>query len=156
MKVINRFFSCSIAHIIVILIHVAQLQNDNNFAEFEASTVGWLRSKVHSVDDYTRFYRGPYEGNSEVTISPKHLELSLRIRRFDNMIYTYYKEPGGANGWVDIGQPLAIPLESQSVPLQFGYRVKKERRAHHHFSVITKKIAGGTPLPIPTRSIAQK
>ena len=38
-----------------------------------------------------------------------------------------------------------------NIPLQFGFRVAKEWKQYHHFTVSARKLAGGPPLPIPTR-----
>lgn len=127
------------------------LQNDEGFADFKAATVGWLQSKIGGSavgSTNTWFYWGsqgenPPYGTSTPT---QHLELSLRIRRFEGKIETYYKAPG-ASDWTLLGQPLNIPLAANA-PLQAGFRIKKEYRAYHNFKVTTKKRAGGPALPI--------
>ncbi len=116
------------------------LQTDNNFGEFEAATVGYLRSKVFTTMDHTWFYCGTGEVSQGTSTSTKYLELSLRIRRLNNTIYAYYKAPG-SDTWVDIKLPMAIPQSLHGVPLQFGFRVKKEYKTHHNFSVHAKKLA---------------
>jgi len=126
------------------------LQTDNDIGKFLNLTVGYLKSKVFTTLDHTWFSCGTAEISQSSSISTKHLELGLRIRRFNNTIYTYYKVPDGE--WEDIEEPMPLAQSMHDVPVQFGFRVKKEYNAHHNFSVRTTKIAGGPPLPIPTKA----
>lgn len=128
------------------------LQPDNDISEFLNATVGRLKSKVHTTLDHTWFYRGTAapETSQSHSIPTKYLELSLRIRRYNNTIYTYYKIPGGLE-WAQIQQPMSIPEAMHDIPLQFGFRIKKEWQQYHYFAVGARKLAGGPPLPIPTK-----
>ena len=126
------------------------LQSDNDFANFTALIAGFLKSKIHTTLDYTWFYSGTKEASGSDSTA-KHLRLSLRIRRLNNTIYSYFQEPSDQN-WQQIGSPLALPSPMHDAPLQFGYRVKKEWQVHHNFTVRAQKLAGGSPLPIPTRA----
>lgn len=127
------------------------LQSDNDFADFTALIAGSVKSKIHTTLDYTWFYAGTKEASGSHFTTAKHLQLSLRIRRFENEIYSYFQVPGDQN-WQQIGSPLILPSSMHDVPLQFGYRVKKEWQVHHEFTVRAQKLAGGPPLPIPTRA----
>ena len=127
------------------------LQNDNDFGDFTASTVGYFKSKVYTIgEQYTWFDSGTSESTHSSSTNTKHLELSLRIRRLENQIYTYYKVPG-SDAWVHEGQAMDIPEALQDVPVQFGFRVKKGWRMYHQFSVQAFQQAGGSPLSIATR-----
>ena len=127
------------------------LQSDNNFANFTALIAGSVKSKIHTTLNYTWFYAGTKEASGSASTAAKHLQLSLRIRRLNNEICTYFRVPGDQN-WQQIGSPLILPSSMHDVPLQFGYRVKKEWQVHHNFTVRAQKLAGGPSLPIPTRT----
>jgi len=71
-----------------------------------------------------------------------YFDLSLRLRRLDNAIHTYYKVPDG--DWVEIGQPTPLPQEMQNVPLQFGCRVKKEWKTNHQFTLTATNLGAAT------------
>ena len=73
-----------------------------------------------------------------------YFDLTLRLRRLDNVIHTYYKVPDG--DWVEIGQPTPLAQEIHNVPLHFGCRVKKEWKTNHQFTLTaTKMSAPSTP-----------
>ena len=98
-----------------------------------------------SGNDHTYFYGS----NGVGSVAGGQFDLSLRLRRLNNVLHSYYKVPGG--DWVEIGTSVAVSQEYQDVPIQFGFRVKKEWRAYHKFSVVKIQRSGGPPLPIPTK-----
>ncbi len=127
---------------------------ENNFADFEAKTVGYLNPKVHTnLDgtlDYTWFFGGtPSVSQGWWSTPGKKLELSVRIRRLDNQIYSYYKALD-SDTWLDIPNfpPMPIPEALQDVPLQFGMRVRKEYKAYHKFDVQARILSSNPPLPV--------
>jgi len=104
---------------------------------FEASTVGWLKSKVWDSDplggmDVTYLY-GTNGGSST---SPRYLEMSLRVQRLNNQIHTFYKV---SDDWVEFGTPTTT---TSIGPLKLGFRVWKEYKEFHKFTVTATKLSG--------------
>ena len=123
------------------------LQPDNTIGEFLAATVAYVGSKVFDESMGHTWFSG---STGAASIDTRYLNLTLRIKRSDNFIYSYYKTSGG--DWVSIGQPVALAQDLHNVPLQFGCRVRKEWKTFHNFNIIATKLAGGSPLPIPTKN----
>ena len=131
------------------------LQSDNDIGLFLASTVGYLKSKIFITDpNNTWFSCGTSETSQSSHTSPRYLELSLRLRRLNNFVHAYYKVPSDG-AWMSITEQMPIPQAMHNVPIQFGFRVKKEWQKYHYFSLSTTKLAGGPPLLIPTKTPTQ-
>jgi len=108
-----------------------------NLGTFEGLTVGWLRSKVWDSDplggmDVTYLY-GTNGGSST---SPRYLEMSLRVQRLNNQIHTFYKV---SDDWVEFGTPTTT---TSIGPLKLGFRVWKEYKEFHKFTVTATKLSG--------------
>lgn len=108
-----------------------------NLGTFEDLTVGWLRSKVWDSDplggmDVTYLYGT----NGDSITSPRHLEMSLRVQRLNNQIHTFYKV---SDNWVEFGTPTTT---TSIGPLKLGFRVWKEYKAFHKFTVTATKLSG--------------
>ena len=132
------------------------LQNDNIIDDFLDSTVAWFRTKVHTTINATWFDGGI--GGTDIRVNDsdentgKHLELSLRIQRLDHQIYGSYYVPS-IDRWYNISDTaMELPVEYRNLPLQIGFRVKKEWKQYHEFQVKLKKNAGGEEIDIPTKS----
>jgi len=92
----------------------------DSIGEFLAETVGYLKSKIHTtIEDNTWFHGGTAETMKSASINTKYLELLLRIRRYNNEIFTYYKL-SGSDTWINTEEPMSIPQALHDVPIQFG------------------------------------
>ena len=117
------------------------LQVDSNFSEFLDKTVAWSASKIFATMNHTWFYAGTNTDQTSGGDNVKHLNLSMRIRKYDNYIHAYFQVPG-SNEWRQIGDAMTLPPSHQDIPLKFGFRVKKEWCPYHHYEIKMTKLAG--------------
>ena len=133
-------------------------QTDNQFSDFEQIVVGYVRSKIFTSTtnpiDHTWFRAGNRANTDSFTSSTSNRlkSLSLRIRKYNNEIYAYYRQLVDDGEWIQIGSSLPLADDVKNIPLQVGIRVKKEWKSLYNFTMRVQKLAGGKPIKIPTKA----